>query len=176
MKLRTDDLESPIGTITLVATADGLCALDFADCRTPMLSLLGARYGHLEPERSPDPNGYTSRVRAYLGGELGALDDVAVDLGGTPFQRSVWSALRLVPAGATVSYGGLASSLGRPSAVRAVGLANARNPVCLVIPCHRVIGADGSLTGYAGGLERKRWLLEHEGRHASGTAGAITAR
>ena len=82
-----------------------------------------------------------------------------------PFQREVWAALRAIPVGATTSYGRLAAAIGRPKAVRAVGLANGSNPIGIVVPCHRVIGADASLTGYGGGLERKRWLLEHEGVH-----------
>ena len=82
---------------------------------------------------------------------------------GTPFQRAVWAALRRIPAGETLSYGQLAAQIGKPKAVRAVGLANGSNPVGVVVPCHRVIGADGSLTGYGGGLPRKLWLLEHEG-------------
>jgi O-6-methylguanine DNA methyltransferase len=94
------------------------------------------------------------------------LDFVAVKTGGTPFQRMVWSALREIPAGAPTSYGELAKSIGRASAVRAVGLANGANPIGIVVPCHRVIGANGSLTGYGGGLERKQWLLAHEARHA----------
>jgi methylated-DNA-[protein]-cysteine S-methyltransferase len=92
-----------------------------------------------------------------------ALDGLTVTTGGTDFQRSVWKALRAIPAGETRTYGQLAAAIGSPKAVRAVGLANGRNPVALIVPCHRVIGANGTLTGYAGGLERKRWLLQHEG-------------
>jgi methylated-DNA-[protein]-cysteine S-methyltransferase len=102
-------------------------------------------------------------VRAYFEGELQALEDVRVESGATDFQRRVWSALREIPPGRTVSYAELARRIGSPTAVRAVAAANARNPVAIVIPCHRVIGADGGLTGYGGGLDRKRWLLEHEG-------------
>jgi methylated-DNA-[protein]-cysteine S-methyltransferase len=102
-------------------------------------------------------------VRAYLGGDLRALDDVAVNAGGTPFQARVWNELRRIPAGTTITYGELARRLGQPSANRAVGHANSLNPVAIVVPCHRVIGADATLTGYAGGLDRKRWLLQHEG-------------
>lgn len=100
---------------------------------------------------------------AYFAGDLSAVDRLAVETGGTPFQRVVWAELRNIRSGRTVGYGTLAARLGRPKAVRAVGLANGANPVSIIVPCHRVIGVDGSLAGYAGGLERKRWLLEHEG-------------
>jgi methylated-DNA-[protein]-cysteine S-methyltransferase len=110
-----------------------------------------------------DPAGISSRLRAYFGGDLAALDAIEVDTGGTSFQQDVWRALREIPVGKTVSYGELARRIGRPSATRAVGLTNGLNPCAVVVPCHRVIGADGSLTGFGGGLHRKRWLLEHEG-------------
>ena len=113
--------------------------------------------------RAPTRSAPSSALRAYLAGRLDALDALPVDAGGTPFQRECWAALRTIPAGTTWSYRQLAAAIGRPAAVRAVGLANGANPVGIVVPCHRVIGADGSLTGYGGGLERKRWLLEHEG-------------
>jgi len=102
-------------------------------------------------------------LRAYFKGDLGALDGVAVDPGGTPFQRRVWSELRKIRAGSTISYGNLAERSGNALARRAVGAANAFNPIPLFIPCHRVIASDGSLHGYGGGLENKRWLLVHEG-------------
>lgn len=102
-------------------------------------------------------------LEAYFAGELDAIADLPTATEGTDFQREVWAALCRIPVGGTLSYGGLASRLGRPNAVRAVGLANGANPIAIVIPCHRVIGADTTLTGYGGGLERKRWLLEHEG-------------
>lgn len=163
MELRVDEIQSEIGTITLVANAEALCALDFADCRARLASLLAARYGRVRLTKSTDPGGYSSRVEAYLGGALDALDDIPVETGGTLFQRQVYRTLREVTPGSTTSYGELAASIGRPTAARAVGMANSRNPVALVVPCHRVIGADGSLGGYAGGVERKRWLLRHEG-------------
>ena len=164
MKLRTDEIDTGIGTI-LIATDDAsLCALDFADTRRRMLSGLRSRYGEVDLERYEDPLGCASRVRAYLAGELDALDDVTVDTGGTPFQRRVFAALRRIPCGSTISYGALASAIGAPRAARAVGAANARNPVAIAVPCHRVIGTSGALTGYAGGLARKRWLLAHEVR------------
>ena len=163
MQLQIDEINSEIGGLLLVTGSDGLCALDFADCRERMQRLLAARFGRVDLTPSTDAGGHSSRVRAYLDGNLDALDDVPVDPGGTAFQQQVWSALRRVPRGTTASYAELARAIGRPSAARAVGAANARNPVALAIPCHRVVGADGSLSGYAGGLHRKRWLLAHEG-------------
>ena len=164
MKLYTDRIEAQIGTILIATDDTSLCALDFADTRARMQRLLEARYGELELLRGDDPLGCSSRVRAYLAGQTDALDHVRVDTGGTDFQRRVWAALRRIPRGCTASYGELASALGAPRAARAVGLASSRNPVAIAVPCHRLVGADGSLTGYAGGLERKRWLLAHEGR------------
>jgi methylated-DNA-[protein]-cysteine S-methyltransferase len=116
--------------------------------------------------------GFRSRIEAYFGGDLVALDGLRLDPGGTPFFRNVWQALRAVRPGSTITYQELARRAGRPRAARAAGAANARNPVALVIPCHRVIGSDGSLTGYGYGLARKRWLLDHEARHAGPQAGA----
>jgi methylated-DNA-[protein]-cysteine S-methyltransferase len=108
------------------------------------------------------------RLQAYVAGDIPAIGDIPAESAGTPFQREVWKALREIPAGETWSYGRLAAHIGRPAAVRAVGLANGANPIGVVVPCHRVIGADGTLTGYGGGIERKRWLLEHEGVRLKG--------
>jgi methylated-DNA-[protein]-cysteine S-methyltransferase len=107
----------------------------------------------------------TDRLAAYFAGDLFAVDAIETRTGGTPFQRAVWSALRPIPPGTTVSYGELARAIGRPAASRAVGAANGANPIAIVVPCHRVIGANRTLTGYGGGLARKAWLLEHERRH-----------
>src|SRR5580658_1788173 len=114
--------------------------------------------------------GPASRLEAYFAGELGALDEIPVETGGTEFQRAVWTGLRQIPTGTVTSYGDLAASLGRPKACRAVGYANSLNPVAIVLPCHRVIGKNRTLTGYAGGLERKRWLLAHEGANQGASA------
>ena len=126
---------------------------------------LGLHFVGLEEMRTlkRDHLGVDGRIEAYLAGDLHALDEIKVNPGGTEFQQTVWSALREIPAGTTQTYGQLAASIGRPSAPRAVGLANGQNPVSIVIPCHRLIGSNGALTGYAGGLDRKRWLLRHEG-------------
>ncbi len=163
MMLLVDAVPSPIGPVCLAADGAALCALEFGDPEA-FASVLRARFGAAVAIREvADPLGLASRVRAYFAGDLEALATVPVDGGGTPFQRRVWAALRRIPAGETRSYSALAASLGDPRACRAVGLANGRNPIAIAVPCHRVIGADGSLTGYAGGLERKRWLLDHEG-------------
>ena len=161
MELLRDRLPTPAGDILAWSGPAGVVALCFADGGEAMAARLAKR---LPGAAITD---WTIPARpalvAYLGGDLGALDAVAVDTGGTDFQRRVWAALRRIPPGETTSYGALAAALGRPSATRAVGAANGRNPVSLIVPCHRVIGADGSLTGYAWGVERKRWLLAHEG-------------
>ena len=172
MNLLIDTIQSEIGDIVVVCDGESLCALDYGEYESRMTACLAARYGEFHLAEADDPLGISSRIRAYLAGGLDALDDLAVDAGGTGFQRRVWSALRKIPMGTTVSYGGLAERLGKPTASRAVGLANSLNPVAIVVPCHRVIGADGRLTGYAGGLERKRWLLEHEGIDLSELAGS----
>lgn len=114
-----------------------------------------------------DPFGHVAALQRYFDGEITALDAIPVAFSGTPFQKKVWTALRTIHAGTTLSYGDLARRIGEPAAVRAVGLANGRNPIGVVVPCHRVIGSDGSLTGYGGGLPRKRWLLDHEARHSA---------
>jgi methylated-DNA-[protein]-cysteine S-methyltransferase len=163
MEIHIDEIESPIGKIVLAACGGALCALDFRESSQPVTVRLERRYGALQVSNGNGTRKFRERLVAYFRGETGALDGVAVDPGGTDFQREVWSALRRIPTGSTASYSQIAAAIGRPTAVRAVGLANARNPIALVIPCHRVVGLNGSLTGYAGGLERKRWLLEHEG-------------
>jgi methylated-DNA-[protein]-cysteine S-methyltransferase len=175
MELLLDSVPSPVGDLMPVARDGALVALEIGGDERRLRVHLQARFGDPTLVRHGDPFGFSSRVRAYLAGDLQALDDIPVDAGGTDFQRQVWAALRRVPAGTTTSYGQLAAALGRPGAARAVGLANAQNPVAVVVPCHRVIGADGSLTGYAGGLHRKRWLLQHEGVALREAAGAQPA-
>jgi methylated-DNA-[protein]-cysteine S-methyltransferase len=159
-------MPTPIGEMRLITDErDIVRALDWDDHTDRMLRLLMRQYG---PDRvqladGPMPRHLRALLDAYFAGDLHAIDDIAVETAGTPFQRDVWAALRLIPAGQTFSYSAQAVKIGRPAAVRAVGLANGANPVGLIVPCHRVIGADGSLTGYGGGIERKRWLLRHEG-------------
>ncbi len=161
--LQLDRIASPIGTILLVVDDKQLCSLDYADYEPRMMSLLQRRYGAVQLEQVSDPCGFSSRIRAYLAGDYASLDAIPVSTGGTAFQQQVWLALRSIPPGKTLTYGELAAQLEKPTAYRAVGATNALNPVAIVLPCHRVIGASSSLTGYAGGLERKRWLLQHEG-------------
>jgi methylated-DNA-[protein]-cysteine S-methyltransferase len=113
----------------------------------------------------PVPGLYSNALEAYFAGDFEPIAKIKVRTAGTPFQQQVWSALCEIPAGTTLSYGQLAAKLGNPSASRAVGRANGLNPVAIVVPCHRVIGANGSLTGFGGGIERKKWLLDHEAAH-----------
>ncbi len=162
MTLRTAVMRTPIGRLTLVANGDALVALALEGGEMEIRGWLSRRFGPFREERHSDPAGAVSALRAYFDGDLGALDRVRVDMGGTPFQRSVWAALRRIPAGGTISYAELARRVGRPKACRAVGAANGSNPVALIVPCHRVVAADGTMGGYGGGLDRKRWLLEHE--------------
>jgi len=161
-QLLQGELPSDIGTLLVTTTATHLVALEFADLHKRMSDHLALRFGTYEVRTAEDPLGICSRLEAYLGGEFEALDDIEVDAFGTPFQREVWAALRRIPVGETMSYGQLAARLGQQGASRAVGMANSRNPIAIVVPCHRVIAADGKLSGYAGGVERKRWLLAHE--------------
>ena len=163
IELCIDRIASALGEILLVADGEQLCALDYADSEERMLTLLRRRYAAFWLRDAEDPHGLSSQLRAYLAGDLACLNAISVDTGGTPFQQQVWTALRAIPAGTTCTYGGLAAQLGRPRASRAVGMANGLNPIAIVVPCHRLLGADGALTGYAGGLERKQWLLQHEG-------------
>jgi methylated-DNA-[protein]-cysteine S-methyltransferase len=139
--------------------------LDWEDHEERTLKLLARQYGANGVRLLEDSNISTARnaLLAYFEGALDAIDSLPTETNGTPFQRAVWKALRAIPSGRPISYGQLAARIGRPSAVRAVGLANGSNPIAIVVPCHRVIGADLSLTGYGGGLDRKRWLLAHEG-------------
>jgi methylated-DNA-[protein]-cysteine S-methyltransferase len=162
-KLLLGRVKSPVGAILVVCKGETLCALEFADSKDRMIAALRRRHGDFSLVEAADPGGVCTRIRAYLRGELDALDDIVVDSGGTEFQRKVWVALRRIAPGEVVSYGALAQRMGIPTSVRAVARANALNPISIVVPCHRVIGSDGSLTGYGGGLPRKRWLLEHEG-------------
>jgi methylated-DNA-[protein]-cysteine S-methyltransferase len=168
LKFLTDRFDTPIGEIIIVADHDGnLRAVEWTDHEERLQKSLRLHYGRngfkLEP--SHNPSGLSDVMKRYFEGELSAITELPVRTAGTPFQREVWRALREIPHGTTVSYGKLAKQIGRPNAVRAVGLANGSNPIGVVVPCHRVIGSNGSLTGYGGGIERKRWLLEHENKH-----------
>ena len=164
-RLILDRIDTPVGEVLLVVDGEGAVrALDFHDYEPRMLRLLARHYGATPLGEGRAPAAVRAAVEAYFSGAVEALDGLTVATGGTAFQREVWAALRAIPAGETRTYGQLAAAIGRPKAVRAAGLANGQNPVALIVPCHRVIGANGTLTGYAGGLERKRWLLDHERR------------
>ena len=159
-----DHLSTPIGTALLVTDADGhLRALDWEDYEARMKELLRLHYGavNLTPARAP--RDMRMALSGYFKGDLDRLEAIRWRVAGTPFQQKVWRALSKIPAGTTMSYGALAAKIKLPSAVRAVGHANGSNPISVVLPCHRLIGANGSLVKYGGGLERKRWLLQHEG-------------
>ena len=159
-----DRLQTPIGTALLVTDADGaLRSLDWEDYESRMMELLRRQYGALVLRSGKAPQAIQAALSAYFDGDLGRLDEIRWRVAGTPFQRKVWTALAKIPAGSTLSYGALAARLKMPKAVRAVGHANGANPISVVVPCHRLIGADGSLVKYGGGLDRKRWLLRHEG-------------
>jgi len=160
-----DRIDTPIGEMMIAFDEKGnLRAVDWTDYEPRMQSILRRQYGAngftLEPGKCPQR--ITDAINRYFSGDLAALDTLPVATAGTPFQRAVWQALREIPCGTTVSYAALAQKIGKPTAMRAVGLANGSNPVGVIVPCHRVIGANGSLTGYGGGLDRKRWLLDHE--------------
>ena len=159
-----DRLPTPIGTALLVTDADGLLrALDWDDHEPRMKQLLRLHYGAVTLQDGRAPRDLRIALTGYFKGDLDRLAVIRWRVAGTPFQRKVWHALPKIPAGATMSYGALAVKLGSPKAMRAVGHANGSNPLSVVLPCHRLIGAGGSLVKYGGGLERKRWLLAHEG-------------
>jgi methylated-DNA-[protein]-cysteine S-methyltransferase len=162
-------VESPVGPLTLVGSGGSLTGL-YMDAQRHAPA--PASFGAPGDPASPPFAAAARQLADYFAGRL-TVFDLPLALVGTPFQREVWAALRTIPYGATVTYGDLAAELGRPSASRAVGLANGRNPASIVVPCHRVVGSDGSLTGYGGGLDRKRYLLDLEraaGQPAAGQA------
>ncbi|WP_109489405.1 methylated-DNA--[protein]-cysteine S-methyltransferase [Occallatibacter savannae] len=167
LHLLVDVLATPIGAMTIAADIDGNLRLALFTEDQPVierqLRLHYAKTG-FNLERARNPHALSDAISRYFAGDLAAIDTIPVATGGTSFQRKVWQELRNIPCGATTSYGELARRIEHPSAVRAVGSANGDNPVAVVVPCHRVIGANGSLTGYGGGLDRKRWLLDHETR------------
>ena len=167
MDLYQDECPSPIGLVYLISDGEAIRSVDFEGYEERMSRLLARHYDRYSLHPATGSNSKFSEARArladYFAGDLGAISGLPVATNGTAFQRTVWAALRTIPAGTTISYGTLARRIGQPGASRAVGLANGSNPVALIVPCHRVIGANSKLTGYGGGIERKRWLLEHEG-------------
>ncbi len=163
MVVRRFTLPSPVGQLIILASDKGLHGVEFADREDRITRLVAKTPWGDAVEDGPADDRLAACFAAYFEGDIRALDGLAVDPHGTDFEREVWAALRAIPAGETRSYGDLAKAVGRPKASRAIGRANGLNPIALVQPCHRVIGANGTLTGYAGGLERKSWLLRHEG-------------
>lgn len=165
-RLLLGQLTTPLGPMLAVTDERGvLRALCFAsdDAGTKLRQSLRRQYGPLPIDAGTPPRSVSQALDRYFAGEIAALNEIQWAAAGTPFQQSVWTALTTIPVGATTSYGAIAAKIGIPKAVRAVGTANGANPIAIVVPCHRVIGANRALTGYGGGLERKRWLLAHEG-------------
>jgi methylated-DNA-[protein]-cysteine S-methyltransferase len=171
LDIRAGKIETPIGDAVVVVDDSGYVrAFDWVNHQERMIRLLCRQYGFTPQFRARDlPLEIREQIDSYFGGDLDALAGIPCKTSGTAFQRGVWKALRDIAAGTTETYGHLALRLGRPGAARAVGLANSANPIGVIVTCHRVIGSDGSLTGYGGGLERKRWLLAHEGAAVAGT-------
>jgi methylated-DNA-[protein]-cysteine S-methyltransferase len=163
VQLLLDEVTTPVGKMVMLSDEnDVLYAMDFGSFRACTRSLIARRFDDPKIVRSKRPSSNVARLRAYFSGDLTAFDGVRLALRGTPFQLAAWAALRKIPAATTASYADVARAIGRPKAVRAVGAANRANPIAIVVPCHRVVGSDTSLTGYGGGLERKRFLLAHE--------------
>lgn len=168
--IQIQTIESPIGPLTTglrsspagAAGEGGVCLLHFGADGAPIDAMFERWYPG-EPRVRQRVTALEAMLRRYFAGDLAVLDTIPVELNGTPFQKRVWQALRRIPSGSTISYADLARRIGSPSAIRAVGTANGANPVAVIVPCHRVIGSDGRLTGYGGGLDRKQWLLSHEG-------------
>ncbi|MCI0569267.1 MAG: methylated-DNA--[protein]-cysteine S-methyltransferase [Myxococcaceae bacterium] len=161
-------MESPVGSLVLATREDTLCVLSYDTSFDACRGALARSHPQETVEPGETPASVRSELEAYFAGDVAALDRLAVETVGTPFQRDVWAALQRIPVGKMWSYAELALEVGRPSALRAVGAANGQNPVAIVVPCHRVIAADGGIGGYTGGLQRKAWLLEHERRHSHG--------
>lgn len=163
MDLYQHEFESPVGMIYVISDGANLRALDFEGYEGRMHRLLAIHYRRYVVHAAHAPSETVARLRDYFAGDLDAGESIPVATNGTVFQQQVWFALRSIPVGTTVSYGTIANRIGRPKAYRAVGMANGANPIGIVVPCHRVIGSNRALTGYGGGIERKQWLLEHEG-------------
>ncbi|HYL78241.1 MAG TPA: methylated-DNA--[protein]-cysteine S-methyltransferase [Bryobacteraceae bacterium] len=169
MLLHYDEFQSPIGRILFASDGQAICMLDFSGYEDRMKTLLRRRFGACEFQKTSDPQNLNSSLAAYFNGDLHAFDGTPVRTNGSEFQELVWRSLREIPVGETWTYGQLAAHVNRPQAARAVGHANSLNPVAIIVPCHRVIGASSALTGYAGGIERKEWLLRHEGALRQGS-------
>jgi methylated-DNA-[protein]-cysteine S-methyltransferase len=159
-----DRLDTPIGVAQIVSDDDGvLRAHDWEDYEARIKELLRLQYGAVILNAARAPRDLRAALTGYFKGDIDRLQQIEWRVAGTAFQQKVWKALPRISAGTTMSYGALAAKIGLPRAIRAVGHANGSNPISVVVPCHRLIGANGSLVKYGGGLERKRWLLRHEG-------------
>ncbi|KJM57815.1 methylated-DNA--protein-cysteine methyltransferase [Pluralibacter gergoviae] len=166
LTLLEDKINTPVGPLWILCDEQfRLRAVEWEEHSARMEQLLDLHYRAEGYRRraAGNPGGFSDKLRDYFDGDLGVIDGLPGETAGTPFQREVWQALRTIPCGQVMHYGELAVRLGRPGAARAVGAANGANPISIVVPCHRVIGASGALTGYAGGVQRKEWLLRHEG-------------
>lgn len=159
----TDRIPTPIGDMILVARDGVLLLLEFEDATGRVEREMKLRFKNFETQPTTNPFGLSDMMRDYFGGNIHVISHILTDGGGTAFEKKVWAELRKISTGTTVSYGHIARKLGDINLSRAVGTANGRNPISIVVPCHRVIGADGSMTGYGGGIHRKQWLLRHEG-------------
>lgn len=179
MTLWRSTIVTPIGPMLAVASEEGLCALEFGSReRLPKLEARLARWcrgWEIHDGSSPVIEGVSGWLSAYFDGTSADASRVPLDLRGASFELRVWTALCDIPPGATSTYGAIAGRVGSPGAARAVGMANGANPVAIIVPCHRVIGANGTLTGYGGGLERKRWLLAHERRWSASSRARYAA-
>jgi O-6-methylguanine DNA methyltransferase len=177
MKILYTTISSPVGPIAVAWKDDAVVSLNMEEAKqrqgwdtdyeaggphARMRKRAARRFGDVELEPADANAAPTRALERYFGGDLGALDEIPVDPGGTEFQAAVWAGLRRIPAGRTMTYGELAASVGRPGAARAAGGAVGSNPIAIIIPCHRIIGSNRRLTGFGGGLRRKRWLLQHE--------------
>jgi len=160
--LQLGSMSTPIGRLMVAAHDNRLCLVHFDSSDAASRATLARWYPDESITAVRDPAGAVAALRSYFDGDVNAIDDVDVEMNGTSFQLRVWEALRSVRAGATASYLEIARRIRAPKAVRAVGAANGANPIPIVVPCHRIIGSSGNLTGYGGGLDRKRWLLAHE--------------
>ncbi|KFC82254.1 methylated-DNA--[protein]-cysteine S-methyltransferase [Buttiauxella agrestis] len=166
LTLLEDKIVTPLGPLWIICDEQyHLRAVEWEEHSDRMVQLLGLHYGAGGYQRvaCANPDGLSDKLRDYFDGDLAVIETLPTATAGTPFQREVWQTLRSIPCGQVMHYGQLADQLGRPGAARAVGAANGSNPVSVVVPCHRVIGRNGTMTGYAGGVGRKEWLLRHEG-------------
>jgi len=166
LTLLEDKIDTPLGPLWVICDEQyRLRAVEWEEHADRMELLLNLHYRKSGFRRvaASNPGGLSDKLHHYFAGDLRVIDDLPTETAGTPFQRAVWKALREIPCGQVIHYGQLAELLGRAGAARAVGAANGSNPISIVVPCHRVIGRNGTLTGYAGGVQRKEWLLRHEG-------------